>query len=369
MKAFLQGISSQFQILQWIDIDGLEIVGNPPSHWIMAILLSIAAGFVLRLLKGTGIRRLQKLSEKTTTRIDDILVAVVQKTKALFLVTIALYIGLSILDLGSFDSVLDKTLVAMVLIQAGLWLTELVSQLIHSWHLARSDRQSISTAVIAMRFVAQVIIWSIVLLLMLDNLGVKVVSLLAGLGVGGIAIALAVQRVLGDILASVSIVLDRPFEIGDTIVVGDLTGTVEHIGLKTTRLRSVNGEELVFSNADLLDSRIRNLKRMKERRNVLTIGVTYQTPASLLEQVPEWFKEIVNENEGLRFDRAHLKTMGDYSLQFELVYWVVTPDYMLHMDIQQKILLTIIRKFQGHHIDFAYPTQTVFLPNASAERN
>lgn len=368
MKDFLQGITSKFQFLQWLDIDGLEIIGNPPSHWIMAIVVSILVGLALRLVKGSGIRHLQKISEKTETRIDDILVAVIQKTKALFLVTISLYVGLSILDLGALDSMLDKILVAVVLIQAGLWLTELVSQLIHSWHLARSDRQSISTAVIAMRFVARVIIWSIVLLLMLDNLGVKVVSLLAGLGVGGIAIALAVQRVLGDVLASVSIVLDRPFEIGDNIAVGDLTGTVEHIGLKTTRLRSVNGEELVFSNADLLDSRIRNLKRMKERRNVITIGVTYQTPAALLEQVPGWFQEIVSTHEGLRFDRAHLKTMGDFSLQFEMVYWVETPDYMTHMNIQQKIILAIIRKFQENHIDFAYPTQTVHLPSASAER-
>lgn len=365
MREFLQSIAAQFSFLRHIDVDGLQIWNNPPSHWLLATIFSVIVGLLARFLIRTGIRRIEKLSERTDTKLDDILVAVLRRTKTWFLILFSLYAGLGILDLGDFDQILDKIMVAVTLIQAGTWTTVLVLELLANWHQGRPDRHSIATAVIAMRFVARILIWTIIGLLMLDNLGIKVVSLLAGLGVGGIAIALAVQRVLGDVLASVSIVLDRPFEIGDAIVVGDMTGTVEHIGLKTTRLRSATGEQLVFSNADLLDSRIRNMKRMTERRNLLLLGVTYQTTAEQLALVPAMLQEIVSFHEELRFDRAHLKNMGDFAIQFELVYWTKSPDYLLHMDMQQKVLLEIVQRFEKQNIHFAYPTQTIHLNAAN----
>ena len=204
-------------------------------------------------------------------------------------------------------------------------------------------------------------LWILLFLVALDNFGADVTTLIAGLGVGGIAIALAVQNILGDLFASFSIVLDKPFIIGDFIIVGDHLGTVEYIGLKTTRLRSLSGEQLIFSNTDLLGSRIRNYKRMYERRVVFSVAVVYQTPEEKLAAIPEMIREIVEAQAQIRFDRAHFKDFGAYALNFEVVYWILSPDYNLYMDIQQTINLAIFRQFNETGIAFAYPSQTLFL--------
>jgi small-conductance mechanosensitive channel len=214
--------------------------------------------------------------------------------------------------------------------------------------------------------VVRLALWSVILLLALDNLGVDVTALVAGLGVGGIAVALAVQNVLGDLFASLSIVLDKPFVIGDFVNVGELVGTVEHIGLKTTRVRSLSGEQIVFSNADLLGSRIRNFGRMYERRVVFTIGVTYQTPRSKLIAIPRIIREAVEARQKTRFDRSHFKEYAASSIDFETVYFVLDPNFNAYMDIQQEINLQIHERFEAEGIEFAYPTQTVFLAQASA---
>ncbi|MBW2686853.1 MAG: mechanosensitive ion channel family protein, partial [Deltaproteobacteria bacterium] len=204
-------------------------------------------------------------------------------------------------------------------------------------------------------------IWALVLLLILDNLGVDVTALVAGLGIGGIAIALAVQNVLSDLFASLSIVLDKPFIPGDFVVVGDMAGSVEHIGIKTTRIRSISGEQLIFSNADLLGSRIRNFGRMRERRVVFSLGVTYQTPADKLEGIPGMIRESIEAQDQVRFDRSHFASYGDSALNFETVYYVGSSDYATHMDILQAVNLAIYRKFASEGIEFAYPTQTLFV--------
>jgi small-conductance mechanosensitive channel len=202
----------------------------------------------------------------------------------------------------------------------------------------------------------------------LDNLGVNVTALVTGLGVGGIAVALAVQNVLGDLFASLSIVLDKPFVLGDFVVVDDLLGSVEHIGLKTTRLRSLWGEQVVFSNSDLLKSRLRNFGRMAERRVSLDIGVTYQTPRAVLQAIPAIIREAIEEQVATRFDRSHFKGFGDSALTFESVYYVLSPDYNRYMDIQQAINLRIYERFESQGIGFAYPTQTVFLERGTLPR-
>jgi small-conductance mechanosensitive channel len=203
--------------------------------------------------------------------------------------------------------------------------------------------------------------WVVVLLLGLDNLGIDVTALVAGLGVTGIAVALAVQNILGDLFASLSIVLDKPFVIGDFLAVGDMMGSVEYVGLKTTRLRSLSGEQLVFSNSDLLGSRIRNFGRMAERRALFTIGVTYQTPREKLERIPQMIREAVEAQPQTRFDRSHFARYGDSAITFETVYYVTVPEYPVYMDIQQAINLRIHEAFEREGIEFAYPTQTVFL--------
>lgn len=213
----------------------------------------------------------------------------------------------------------------------------------------------------ALRFVLVFALWSIVSLLALDNLGVDVTALVAGLGVGGIAIALAVQNILGDLFASLAIILDRPFIVGDFIDVDGKVGTVEQIGLKTTRVRSISGEQLVFANADMLSSQLRNFGRMQERRIVFTLGVTYQTPRAALERIPDLIRESVEADPAVRFDRSHFSGYGDFSLNFETVYFVNTPEYPDYMDAQQRIFLRIHEAFEADGIEFAYPTQTLVL--------
>jgi small-conductance mechanosensitive channel len=185
--------------------------------------------------------------------------------------------------------------------------------------------------------------------------------MIAGLGVGGIAVALAAQNILGDLFASLSIILDKPFVVGDFLIIGDFLGSVEKVGVKTTRLRSLSGEQLIFSNNDLLGSRIRNYGRMFERRVIFSIGVTYQTPADKLRAIPDMLREAVESQQPVRFDRAHFQKYGDFALIFEIVYYVLSADYKQYMDIQQAINLQINEDFEEHGIEFAYPTQTLYV--------
>ena len=212
-----------------------------------------------------------------------------------------------------------------------------------------------------LRWLILLVAYALILLLALQNSGVDVTSLIAGLGIGGIAVALAMQNILGDLFASLTIALDKPFVIGDFIVVGSEMGTVEHVGLKTTRVRSLSGEQLVFGNADLLSSRVRNYKRMSERRVVFGFGVVYATPPETLEAINTIVRSAVEAQSNVRFDRCHFHRFGASSLDFEAVYYINSPDYNAHMDAQQAVHLSIARAFRDQSIEFAFPTQTLYL--------
>lgn len=256
---------------------------------------------------------------------------------------------------------------AVVLVQMAVW----GSAGIGAW-AARYQRTHAADAeaITGMRMVAfllRVALYAVLLLLIIDNIpGVEITALLAGLGIGGIAVALAVQNILADLFASLSISLDKPFVIGDFIVVGEHFGTVEHIGLKTTRVRSLSGEQLVFANDDLLRSRIRNFKRMTERRVLFTLRTSYATAEERLAEVPAMLREIVEGQPGVRFDRAHFKDIGDYAFVFEVVYYVLTADYNRYMDVQQAINLSICARFRQEGITFAYPTQVIHAQSSEA---
>jgi small-conductance mechanosensitive channel len=213
-------------------------------------------------------------------------------------------------------------------------------------------------------FILRLTPWVIVFLMVLDNFGVNITALVASLGVGGIAVALAVQNILGDLFASLSIMLDKPFEIGDFIIVGDVLGSVEHIGLKTTRLRALGGEELIFSNADMLKSRIRNFRGVTERRSLTRLGVTYGTSPDTLARIPTILQSAVEKHPQARFDRAHFVAFGASGCEIELVYYVATTDYNEFLDIQQAVNLDILRSFTAGGIELAYPTQTLFVTKA-----
>jgi small-conductance mechanosensitive channel len=233
------------------------------------------------------------------------------------------------------------------------WLTE--------YYQNRADDPGRATSAAAVGFIARMVLWIVILLMILENLGVNITALVASLGIGGIAVALAVQNILGDLFASLSIVLDKPFVIGDFIIVDKYLGAIEHVGLKTTRIRAQSGEQLVFSNADLLKSRIQNMARMTRRRAVFAIGVTYDTPTTKLRLIPPMLTEIVKAQAPVTFDRAHFSGMTGSSLNFEVVYWVETADYNRFMDIQQEIFLQLIDRLKEQEIEFAFPSQTLYL--------
>jgi small-conductance mechanosensitive channel len=195
----------------------------------------------------------------------------------------------------------------------------------------------------------------------MSNLGFDVTSLVAGLGIGGIAVALALQSVLSDVFSSFSIYFDKPFQAGDFIIVGQHMGIVKHIGIKSTRIQTLQGEELIISNKELTSARVQNFKKMEKRRITFTFGVTYQTPVKKLKKIPEMVKEIVAKIELADLDRVHFRKYGDFSLNFEVVYYVKIPDYGKYMDTQQEINLALKERFEKEGIEFAYPTQTIFL--------
>lgn len=330
----------------------------------------IAAGiiggsfFVFLTLRTFINTRLRTLAERTALQWDDLLVEVLGNTYGWTLFLISLLLGAQFLSLSeSVELRMSQAVMALVFLQFGFWVSTGVSYTLkrraHAHEAA--DEGASATALAVAGFIIRLVLWSIVLILMLDQFGFNVTTLIASLGVGGVAVALAVQNILGDLFASLSIALDKPFVIGDFIVVGDVVGTVEHVGLKTTRIRALSGEQVVVANGDLLSSRIHNYKRLQERRIVFKFGVLYDTSADTLEAIPGMIREIVQSRDNTRFDRAHFLSFGDSSLDFEVVYYVLTADYVVYMDVQQQINLAMIRRFAEHDIGFAFPTRTLHL--------
>jgi len=343
-------------------------LGNPVNAWLIALGASLGATVVLRVVVAVSLRRLRKVSALTRNDIDDIVVDVLANTRPYFLMIAGLWAGTRFLELPDrIDTVVRVIGVIAVVFQVAAWANVAITTIVRRRISAtREADPAEAMTMAALGFLIRLVLWAVLILAALDNLGIEIAPLLAGLGVGGIAVALAVQNVLGDLFASLSIVLDKPFVMGDFIVVGDMAGTIENVGLKTTRVRSLSGEQLVFANSDLLSSRIRNYKRMFERRIVFTIGVIYQTPRSLLERIPVIIRETIESEENARFDRSHFSSYGAFSIDFETVYYVRVPDYNVYMDVQQSINLRIHEAFEEAGIEFAFPTQTLFIEKNAA---
>ncbi len=346
-----------------------QLLGNSAGRWFTAIALFFVASIILRLAKGTLAKRAASLTQRTSSGWDDAFVEALERTKWWFLIALAAYLASLSLNLPTdTQAIVQTAAILILLLQTAFWGNVVITGGVRRYIDQRlQDDPASAMTVSALALLGKVVLFSLLLLLALDNLGIDVTALIAGLGVGGIAVALAVQNILGDLLASLSIVFDKPFVIGDFIIVGDEMGTVEKIGLKTTRVRSLTGEQLVFPNNDLLQSRIRNYKRMQQRRVVFGVGVTYDTPREKLEQIPQILREAVEAQEQVRFDRAHLKEFGDFSLNYEIVYHVLTADYNAYMDIQQAMNLVIYERFAELDVEFAFPTQTLFLEKSGSQ--
>lgn len=346
----------------------IKFAGNTAQIWGIALVVTalvlLLTGFILRI----GIKRLKTRIDEESPELMQLATAVVARTNWLFTSILALYIGSLALTLPDASrKIVNSTIVIAFLLQAGLWASTALRVSLEQYRKRQVGRDPSSvTTLNILNFIGKVVLWAIVLTLILDNLGVNISALVAGLGVGGIAIALAVQTILGDLFASLSIVLDKPFVVGDFLIIGDFLGSVEHVGLKTTRLRSLSGEQLVFSNSDLLNSRIRNYGRMFERRVQFDIGVTYATRRDQLKIIPTIIREAVERQDKTRFDRSNFKEFGKYSLNFESVYYVMGPDYNQYMNIQEAINLHIHERFEQESIEFAFPTQVVHVEQNSA---
>jgi small-conductance mechanosensitive channel len=351
--------------MNWLD-RMLQV--NSTADWIAAAAVACALAAALLLARWLLVRRFAAYARTTVTVVDDVIAEALAATRWLFLVVIAVYAGAQLLELPArVARVIDSIAVIAVLVQAALW----ANRGIAAWltqYLQEKRRADVAgaTTVTLLGFIARLAVWSLVVLVILGTLGFDITALVASLGIGGIAAALAVQNILGDVFASLSIALDKPFAVGDFIVVEDLLGTVEHIGLKTTHLRSLTGEQIVLSNADLLKSRVRNYKRMIERRALFSFGVVYQIRHEQLARIPAIVREIIERQPKARFDRAHFKAYGESGLDFEVVYYVLDPDYNVYMDTQQAINLALFHRFEEEGIGFAYPTRTVYLHDGTS---
>jgi len=343
--------------------------GNTLYAWAAALAVFFLCAAFLKFIKSFADKRVHRLAEKTKNRLDDLLAEMIVGIRGFFLIIVSFFAATLMLDLPPQAAWISRSaLILAVLIQLALSGSRGITYWIGGYVKEKqAEDASSATTVNAIGYIVKLALWVVVFLLILDNLGVDISALIAGLGIGGIAVALAAQNILGDLFASLSIVLDKPFVIGDFIIVGDLMGTVEKIGVKTTRVRSLSGEQLVFSNADLLTSRIRNYKRMFERRIVFGFGVTYDTPPEKLEKIPGEVRGIVESLPDTRFDRAHFATYGDSSLNFEVVYYVLVPDYNVYMDRQQSINLALYRSLAAMEVEFAFPTRTLYVHSEGAE--
>jgi small-conductance mechanosensitive channel len=341
------------------------VLGNTLQAWLISLLVALVGFFVLRYGISALHKRVAAFAERTTVRWDDVLAATLGGTKTFFLLLFAVFFASLTLQLsGAVRGVVVSIAVLALLIQGGIWAATALKYGLREYaELRLSEDPSAQTTVNAIGFVARLALWSVVLLLALDNLGINITALVTGMGIGGIAVALAAQSILGDLFASLMIVFDKPFVLKDFLIVNDFLGSVEHIGLKTTRLRSLSGEQVVFSNSDLLSSRIRNYGRMFERRILFSVGVVYQTPRDRLEKIPGIIQSAIEAQGKTRFDRAHFKEFGAYSLNFEAVYYVLEPAYNVYMDRQQAINFAIHERFEEESIQFAYPSQTLFVVN------
>lgn len=348
-----------------------SIFDVPLRSWGVVLLVTVVVAAVLKGAIRWIAHRIRSRSEATEqpTEVLDTTVVLLDHTRTVFLAALGFAVGIGLVEMPRSVALACWTGVLMVgLLQIGLWGNQLISVLLGQY---RRREVGVSaeqvTSISAFAFLARLSLWLVILLMALQNLGVEITALITGLGIGGIAVALAVQNVLGDLFASLSIILDKPFVIGDFLIIGEYLGTVEYIGLKTTRIRSLSGEQLVFSNSELLNRPLRNYKRMDERRAVFTFGVTYQTPADQLEAIPGMVRTIIEEQEETRFDRAHFKEYGDSSLVFEVVYYMLVPDYNRYMDVQHAINVALYRRFEEEGIEFAYPTRTLYVEDGRAD--
>ncbi len=339
--------------------------GNTIEKYLIALGVFLLVVVLLKIIKSVGIRKIKKFAKGTTTDIDDLAVSILDAFGWLLYLFLGLYLAFLFIDL---PSLLERTISFLLLIVLAFYVVKASQRIIDygvrklSLKMEEKEEGEFNpSAIKLLGKIAKGVLWGFAVILVLQNLGYNVSTLIAGLGISGIAIAFAVQNILGDIFASFSIYFDKPFQVGDFIVVGDNMGTVKKIGLKSTRIETFQGEELVLSNKQLTETGIHNYKKIEKRRVVFSVGVDYATPTEKLRKIPEIIKGVIEKTDLAETDRVHFKEFGDFSLNFEVVYFANTSDYNEYMNAREKINLGIKEEFEKEGIEIAFPTQTIFL--------
>ncbi|UFX83376.1 mechanosensitive ion channel family protein [Candidatus Absconditicoccus praedator] len=337
--------------------------GNTVFEYIFAFLMFLFVFFVLRIFRAVILKKLSNIFYNTKSEFDSFIIGLIQNTPRYVYITISIYIPLKYLFLpDEIDITIDAIFLVVILLQFIRIATELVKFFLARTLLNEEDKDSLTTYNLLL-VIARVVIWTTSLLFLLINLGFEITPLLASLGVGGIAVAFALQNILQDIFSSISIYLDKPFKIGDFIAVNGNFGTVEKIGIKTTRIRTLQGEQLVVSNQDMTTASVNNFGEMEKRRVVFEFGIVYETPVEKVKTAKEIVKNIFEEDDikyYTELNRVHFKDFGDFSLNFEVVHTFNTSDFDIRMDVQENINIRIMEEFEKNNINFAYPTQVVY---------
>lgn len=339
---------------------------NTIQSYLTVVGMVLGGMLLIRLFRKGILQRLKKWATTTETNFDDYVVSAVERFVLPMLNVGVMYSAIKYLNLSeSASQILRNAFVVAFTFYLIRLTTSSLRILLESYAKKQEGGDEKVKQLKGIMIVISILIWSLGGVFLFDNLGYDVTAIITGLGIGGLAVALAAQTILGDLFNYFVIFFDRPFEIGDFIVVDDKRGNVEYVGIKTTRIKSITGEQIIISNSDLTNSRVHNFKRMEKRRILFSLGVTYQTTPEQLKEIPKIITQIVTDQEGAQMDRCHFATYGDFSLNFETVYFVNEPDYVKYMDIQQAINLHIFEAFAQRKIEFAYPTQTIFMEKGS----
>lgn len=338
--------------------------GNTVQQYLFSVGVFLAAWIVLYIFRVIIVHRLEALSKKTKTDVDDVIIAIIKQIGWPFYFFLSLAAGLQFIEQPELLKMISINVALVVIAYYGVkslmgFIDYATDKVIERQKKAGNGQDR--TVVDLLNKIAKGTLWVVAILAILSNLGYNISALMAGLGVGGLAIAFALQNVLADIFASFSIYFDKPFKVGDFIIVGTDAGTVEKIGIKSTRIRAPQGEEMVISNKELTEARVRNFKKLEKRRIIMTIGVTYETPAKKIKKIPEIIKKIFDKIEMVDLNRVHFKEFADSSLNFEIVYFLNSKEYIDHMDRKQEINFAILDAFSKEKIDMAYPTRTIHM--------
>ncbi|MEX2594618.1 MAG: mechanosensitive ion channel family protein [Anditalea sp.] len=345
-----------------------SFLNNTLLNYLIALGIILIGTLIIKVFKGPVVNKIRSFTEKTDTNIDDYIIDTIDRFGIPALYILLFSSALQYLTLAprlsQLISILTIIVVTILIIR---FISSTILMVLTRYVRQQEGGEEKVKQLYGIMVIINVFVWSVGILFLFDNLGYDVTAIIASLGIGGIAIALAAQNILGDLFNYFVIFFDRPFEVGDFVVIDDKNGVIEYVGLKTTRIKTLSGEQLIFSNSDLTSSRIHNYKKMQRRRVVFRIGVTYQTTHAQLKEIPDLIKSIISEHQNVSVDRVHFFLYSDSSLDFETVYYVESGDYNLYMDIQQFINLRVYEEFEKRGIDIAYPTRTLFINKEEEE--